>query len=137
MSADAPSKRQVGSEAFATWVRAYNDALHISAVTIAEIEAGIAHAVRIGATTNAGRLRSWLDAVEHLCGGRILSFGVEEPREAGAMLDRAGAHDPGFEDIAIAAAAAVRGFTVLTANERHFASLGVLFINPLKQLPAG
>lgn len=137
VSANAPSKRQVGSEVFAAWVRAHSDDLHISAITIAEIEAGIARAVRIGATTKAGQLRHWLDAVEHFYGGRILAFGVEEAREAGAMLDRARAHDPGFEDIAIAATAAVRGFTVLTANERHFAPLGVLFVNPLKQLPAG
>ena len=29
----------------------------------------------------------------------------------------------------------VDGFTVLTANERHFAPLGVPLANPLKQLP--
>ncbi|PWB80635.1 MAG: VapC toxin family PIN domain ribonuclease, partial [Methylocystaceae bacterium] len=34
-----------------------------------------------------------------------------------------------------AATAAVRSFTVLTANERHFAPLGVPYVNPLKQLP--
>jgi hypothetical protein len=31
--------------------------------------------------------------------------------------------------------AAVRGFTVLTANQRHFAPLGVVTVNPLKNLP--
>jgi hypothetical protein len=54
-----------------------------------------------------------------------LPFGIEEAREAGAILDRARAHHPGFEDITIAATAAVRGFTILTANERHFRPLGV------------
>ena len=57
-------------------------------------------------------------------------------REAGAILDRARAHNPGFEDIAIAATAAAHGMTVLTANERHFAPLGVPVANPLRQLPA-
>jgi len=66
-----------------------------------------------------------------------LAFGIEEARYAGAILDRARAHDPGFEDIAIAATAAARGFTILTANERHFMPLGVPVINPLKQLPSG
>jgi len=51
------------------------------------------------------------------------------------MLDLARAHDPGFEDIAIAATAAAHGLTVLTANERHFEPLGVPFANPFKQLP--
>jgi predicted nucleic acid-binding protein len=135
VSADAPAKRQISPDAFAAWVRAHGDRLYISAVTVAEIEAGIARSVRIGATTKAGRLRRWLAAVEHFYAGRILAFGVEDARHAGAILDRARSHDPGFEDIAIAATAAARGFTVLTANERHFAPLGVPHLNPLKQLP--
>lgn len=63
---------------------------------------------------------------------RVLAFGIEETREAAAILDRARAHNPGF---AIAATAGARCLTVLTANERHFVSLGMPFINPLKQLP--
>jgi predicted nucleic acid-binding protein len=135
VSADAPTKREVGSNSLASWLRTHEDKLFISSVTVAEIEAGIARAARLGATTKAKRLRRWLSAVEHFYGGRILSFGIEEARHAGAILDRARAHDPGFEDIAIAATAATRGFTILTANERHFAPLGVPVVNPLKQLP--
>ena len=137
VSADAPDKRQIGPDAFAAWVRDNGERLYISTVTVAEIEAGIARAVRIGATTKAARLSCWLAAVEHFYAGRILAFGIEEARHAGAILDRARSHDPGFEDIAIAATAAAHGFTVLTANERHFAPLGVPLANPLKQLPSG
>ncbi len=137
VSADAPTKQQVGVNEFAAWVRANGDRLYLSAVTIAEIEAGIARAIRIGATTKADRLRRWLATVEHFYAGRILAFGIGEAREAGAILDRARAHDPGFEDIAIAATAAAHGMTVLTANERHFAPLGVPVANPLKELPTG
>lgn len=136
MSADAPTKRQVGVEAFAAWVRANGDRLYLSVITIAEIEAGIARAIRIEATTKAQHLHRWLAAVEHFYAGRILPFGLEEARHAGMILDRARAHDPGFEDIAIAATAAAHGLTVLTANERYFEPLGVTFANPLKQLPA-
>lgn len=135
LSADAPAKRKVGPEALASWLRAHGDHLFISSITVAEIEAGIARATRIGATMKAGQLRRWLSAIEHFYAGRILAFGIEEARHAGAILDRARAHDPGFEDIAIAATAVARNFTVLTANERHFAPLGVRVINPLKQLP--
>lgn len=136
VSADAPTKSHVGVEAFSAWIRAHSDRLYLSTITIAEIEAGIARAIRIKATTKAENLRRWLDAVEHFYAGRILPFGVEEARRAGLMLDRARAHAPGFEDIAIAAIAATHKLTVLTANERHFKPLGVAFANPLKQLPA-
>lgn len=136
VSADAPTKRQVGVEAFAIWVRENSDRLYLSTITVAEIEAGIARAFRIGATTKARNLRRWLAAVEHFYAGRILPFGIEEARHAGLMLDRARAHDSGFEDIAIAATAAAHGLTVLTANERHFEPLGVSLANPLKQLPS-
>lgn len=136
VSADAPAKRQVGPDAFSAWVREHGDRLYISTVTIAEIEAGIVRADRIGATAKAERLRRWLAAIEHFYAGRILPFGIEEARHAGAILDRARAHDPGFEDIAIAATAAARGLIVLTANARHFEPLGVTVVNPLKNLPA-
>jgi len=135
LSADAPAKRRVGAEAFSAWVRAHADHLHLSAITVAEIEAGIVRAARVGAAAKADPLRLWLTAVEQLYGDRILPFGIAEAHAAGAMLDAARATDPGFEDIAIAATAAMRGFTVLTANERHFAPLGVPFANPLKRLP--
>jgi predicted nucleic acid-binding protein len=135
VSADARAKRAVGLDTFAAWIRRNGDRLFISTVTVAEIEAGIARAVRIGATTKGERLRRWLAAVEQFYSGRILAFGIDEARHAGAILDRARAHDPGFEDIAIAATAAVRGFTILTANERHFVPLGVPLANPLRQLP--
>nr|WP_210327751.1 PIN domain-containing protein [Mesorhizobium silamurunense] len=136
VSADAPTKKEVGLQPFADWLHKNNNHLYMSTVTIAEIEAGITRAVRIGATTKAARLRRWLAAVEQLYAGRILPFGIEEARHAGAIIDRARAHDSGFEDIAIAATAAARGYTVLTANERHFQPLGVPWANPLKELPA-
>lgn len=133
VSADAPGKSRI-APSFATWLRRESENLYLSSITIAEIEAGIARAERIGATTKVAGLRTWLAAVEHLYADRLLPFGIAEARHAGAIIDRARAHDPGFEDIAIAATAAAHGLTVLTANERHFAPLGVPFLNPLKKL---
>lgn len=136
LSATAPAARSgVGDAAFSLWLAQNSDRLFLSAITFAEIEAGLARADRIGAAAKARKLRRWLAAVEHLYGPRILPFDLEEARHAGAILDRARAHDPGFEDIAIAATAAAHGLTVLTANERHFAPLGVPYLNPLKSLP--
>lgn len=136
VSATSPASRaKVGHEAFSLWLRGNSERFFLSAVTVAEIEAGIARAERTGAAAKTAKLRRWLEAVEHLYGPRILPFDVEEARHAGAIIDRARAHDPGFEDIAIAATAARHGLTVLTANERHFAPLGVPFLNPLERLP--
>ena len=133
--ASAPTRSDVDADALASWMRAQSDRLYLSAITIAEIEAGIARAIRIGATTKSVALRRWLSAVEHFYASHILSFGLAEARQAGAILDRARANDRGFEDIAIAATAAAHGLTVLTANERHFAPLGVPYANPLKKSP--
>jgi toxin FitB len=136
VSATSPlTAGDTASGAFTAWLRRNEERLFLSAVTIAEIEAGIVRVERIGATVKAARLRRWLAAVEHLYTERILPFGVEEAHHAGGIIDQARAHDPGFEDVAIAATAAARGLTVLTANERHFAPLGVPFLNPLKELP--
>ncbi len=134
LSTTAPTKREAAPTR-AAWIRQTSDRLFLSAVTVAEIEAGIARADRISATAKAARLRNWLAAVEHLYGDRISPFGNAEARHAGLIIDRARAHDPGFEDIAIAATAAAHGMTILTANERHFAPLGVPFLNPLRELP--
>ena len=126
ISATSPIARSVvGAALFSDWLRRDSERFFLSAVTIAEIGTGIARADRIGATTKVERLRRWLASIEHLYVDRILAFGIEEARHAGLIIDRARAHDPGFEDVAIAATAAARGFIVLTANERHFAPLGV------------
>ncbi|WP_354345814.1 hypothetical protein [Phyllobacterium ifriqiyense] len=60
---------------------------------------------------------------------------AQEAYAAGAILDRARAHEPGFDDITIVATADANGLTVLTANEKHFGPTGVKWWNPLKELP--
>jgi predicted nucleic acid-binding protein len=47
----------------------------------------------------------------------------------------AGAKHPDFADVAIAATAKLRGFTILTRNARHFEPLGVPFLDPFAELP--
>lgn len=57
--------------------------------------------------------------------------------ETGRMLDlaRGIGQNPGFEDVAIAATAKVRGLTVLTRNARHFSPLGVSLLDLSGPLP--
>lgn len=130
--------RPLRSGPLLAWLDARTDALFLSAVTIAEIEAGIAYAERQHATRKAARLAQWLEAVLHLYSHRVLAFDVPAARMVGQLSGqaRAGGASPGFADVAIAATAVVHRLTVLTRNLRHFAPLGVTAIDPFAGLPA-
>lgn len=111
--------------------------LYISAVTVAEIEDGIAKARREGATRKAADLAAWLETLLHLYGARIFAFDTATARYAGALSDRARGQGqvPGFADIIIAATALQHGLTILSQNLKHFAPLGVRVLDPFAPLP--
>lgn len=112
--------------------------LYLSAVTVAEIEDGIAKARREGATRQAADLAAWLETLLHLYGERIFVFDTAAARYAGALSDRARGQGqaPGFADIIIAATALQYGLTILSQNLKHFAPLGVRVLDPFAALPA-
>lgn len=134
ISALAPSKREE-AEGLAVWLDRASPHLFLSVVTATEVAAGIAKAEREGAVAKARSLTEWWQAVEHFYGEKVLPFDLGCAHLAGGMLDRARAHRPGFEDIAIAATAQAHGLTVLTRNLRHFAPLGVSALDPFQGLP--
>jgi toxin FitB len=117
---------------FRTWVREHDERLFLSTITLAEIQAGISQLERKGLTRRAVSLTHWLDAVLELYDSRTLPFSSAAALAAGRLLDRAIAAgvDPGFEDAAIAATAAVHDLIIVTANTRHFQHFGVPFISP-------
>jgi toxin FitB len=135
ISAAAPSRPV--SPAFVEWMDAHSTSLFMSAVTVAEIEDGIAKLRREGATRKSANLTAWLDTVLHLHGDRILAFDAPTARIAGALSDRARGlgQAPGFADIIIAATAQHRGLTILSRNLRHLEPLGVAVIDPFVKLP--
>jgi predicted nucleic acid-binding protein len=128
---------QAAPTALVAWMEANTAGLHLSAVTVAEIEDGIAKLRRERAGRKAARLSAWLEAVLHLYGERVLAFGLREARIAGALSDgaRARGWSPGIADIVIAATASAHGLILLTRNRRHFEPLGVKTINPFAGLP--
>lgn len=85
--------------------------------------------------TKARRLTEWLDSIEYLYTERVLPFDLKCAHAAGQILDEARAHQPGFEDIAIAATARTHDLVVLTRNMRHFEPLGVRAVDPFSTLP--
>jgi len=131
LSATSPGKRPL-PPATSAWFRERTEALYLSTVTAAEIEAGIARLRRLGSATRADNLREWFDRIVDAYAERILPFDIAAARIAGALGDAAlaaGRH-PGFADVAIAAISQSRGLVVATMNRRHFEPLGVAVTNP-------
>lgn len=110
----------------------------MSAVTVAEIEDGIAKLRREGATRKSADLTAWLDTVLHLYGDRILAFDAATARIAGALSDRARGRGqaPGLADVIIAATARHHELTILSRNIRHLEPLGVAVLDPFAKLPS-
>lgn len=137
ISAGAPSKARP-PPALVAWMDQHSAELHLSAISIAEIEAGIARLRRRGARRRADDLTAWLDALLHLYAARVLPFDVRAARIAGGLADLAQSQGraPGFADVAIAATAKRHGLTILTRNARHFEPLGVPFLDPFVRLPS-
>ena len=131
LSAFAPGRHSIPPDA-AAWFDDRTDELYLSAITAAEIEAGIAKLFRTGATRRAEALRMWLDRIVAVYADRVLSFDLAAARIAGALGDAAQAtgRHPGFADVAIAAIAKAHELVVVTHNQRHFDPLGVEVFNP-------
>jgi toxin FitB len=134
ISALAPSKRS-GSAELVEWLDRASSRLFLSVITAAEVRSGIVKAQREGATTKARMLTEWWGSIEYLYDEKILPFDLRCAHMAGQILDDARAHQPGFEDIAIAATARTNDLVVLTRNLRHFDPLGVRAIDPFMALP--
>lgn len=118
------SRRHPGLVAWLAQVRALD--LHVSVVTIGEIEKGIAKQRRRDPGFSQ-RLAAWLDTVLVNYAARILPVDVETARRWGRLADACG---HAGADLLIAATALQHGLTVVTRNVRHFDSTGAQLLNP-------
>ena len=136
LSAGAPTKTERSPELI-EWMHRSSNHLFLSVITVAEVEDGIAKARREGATRKADRLAEWLETIIHLYAVRIVPLDISIARVLGALSDQArgAGQTPGLADLAIAATAWRRGYTVLTRNLRHFQPMGVPAVNPFESLP--
>lgn len=129
--------RQAIDDTIVIWLRENADRLYLSAITITEIEQGIAKLRRTGSKLRADALDKWLDTLIAQGGSRVLPFDSGAARIAGKISDRAiaaGKH-PGFADVAIAATARANDLVLLTRNGKHFVPLGIAFHDPVDQVP--
>ncbi len=98
--------------------------LHISAVTIGEIQAGI-EVTRDQDAAKAAELEAWLTQVADLF--NTLDMDARAFRTCAKLMHRKSDHL--FEDAMIAATAAVHNLTVVTRNVRDFEQLGARTLN--------
>ncbi|WP_419935134.1 type II toxin-antitoxin system VapC family toxin [Candidatus Palauibacter sp.] len=108
------------------WLRAVPDGqLHLSAVTIGEIQAGI-EITREQDRVKAGELEDWLGGV--LRTYDVLPVDAAAFREWARLMHRQS--DTLLQDAMIGAVATVHRLKVATRNVRDFERLGVETVNP-------
>jgi len=107
--------------ALVAWLRSIrNEDLHVSAVTIGEIQSGV-EIIREQDQAKAAEIEAWLEQVAETY--NILSMDAQIFRCWARVMHRR--TDDLIEDAMIAATAAVHGLTVVTRNVRDFSGFGV------------
>ena len=108
------------------WIQAVSDTeLHISAVTIGEIQAGI-ELTREQDQPKAAELEQWLELVSVTF--NIIPMDAVAFRAWARLMHRTS--DSLYEDAMIAATAKVHKLTVVTRNVKDFKPFGVNLLNP-------
>ena len=109
-----------------SWIRSVPpERLHLSAVTIGEIQAGI-EITRERDAAKAAELEAWLDEVLASCS--VLSMDAAAFRTWATLMHRRS--DTQMQDAMIAAVAIVHRMTVITRNARDFQPFGVRTLDP-------
>jgi predicted nucleic acid-binding protein len=136
LSQSSPTRRPEGAEV-AAWMKRNGDCCYLSAVTIIETSYGVAWLRHRRALRKAATLQVWLDEVLAFHRDRIIAIDANIATRAGQLLARARSEgvEVGTEDAIVAATGELGQMTVLTNNDRHFAPMGIRYVNPSKRLP--
>ncbi|MBI3156406.1 MAG: type II toxin-antitoxin system VapC family toxin [Burkholderiales bacterium] len=116
-----------------SWIGAAEDAhLHVSVVTLAEIQAGI-EITREQDEPKAAEIERWLDLVS--ASYNVLPMDAVTFRTWARLMHRRS--DTVYEDAMIAATARVHDLTVVTRNVGDFAAFGVRWFDPFSAKAGG
>ncbi len=117
--------------AVVAWLESVADGdLHLSAVSLGEIQAGVELA-RNQDAAKADEIERWADLVA--VSYNVLPMDTETFREWARLMHRRS--NTLYEDAMIAATAKLHKLTVVTRNVRDFSHLGVDLFNPFKSKP--
>lgn len=114
--------------AVVAWLQGVDDLqLHLAAVTVGEIQAGI-EITREQDSAKAAELEAWLELVASSY--NVIPMDAAAFRAWAQLMHRKS--DTLYEDAMIAATAKVHGLTVVTRNTADFKLFGVPLLNPFK-----
>lgn len=117
-------------DAVLAWLKAANEAdLHVSAVTLGEIQAGI-ELTREQDPPKAAEIEAWLARLTDSL--QVLPMDGAAFRAWARLMHRKS--DTRYEDAMIAATAQLHRLTVVTRNVADFGALGVPVLNPFDAL---
>ena len=118
--------------AVVAWLESVADAdLHLSAVTLGEIQAGI-ELTREQDAVKADEIERWAEQVA--ASYNVLAMDAQTFRLWARLMHRRS--DTLYEDAMIAATAKQHQFTVVTRNTADFKRFGVALLNPFLRAPA-
>ena len=119
-------RKQRPHGAVLAWLQSQDEAdLHLSAVTLGEIQAGV-ELTREQDPGKADEIEAWLALVAQAY--QVLPMDAAAFRAWARLMHRKS--DTLYEDAMIAATAQVHGLTVATRNVADFKALGVAVFNP-------